>query len=132
MLSSPDFDTIPDWLKVGLSVVTSAIVTLAGVLKIVREPILNQVNGLGGRVNSLEVSVGQHETALDRIDSDIRIATQERRFLGEQFAEMKGAMEKFTERGVQHHTLLAEKVGKIEVAIGRLEVLIDRGRTNGG
>lgn len=65
MLQVPDPDMIPDWVKVFVSATAAAASTLLAVLKLVKEPLVKDINGQGDRITEVERDQVALNTRLD-------------------------------------------------------------------
>lgn len=89
--------------------------------KVAHDRLENQINGLGERVNSLVVTVGQHETALDNVNSEQAEARRDRKEFARDIARIGESLDKLAQLQARHHGELMLKVGDITVNQARLE-----------
>lgn len=92
--------------------------------KALRDDFKREIDGVGARVNGLEVSVGQHETALDKIESEQRTAAADRQRLFADVAEFRsevaGLRKSFEMKESENTKLLTD----IQVSLGKLDTKI--------
>ena len=81
----------------------------------------DDLNGLGNRTTALEITAGQHETALDKIDRDSVISQEERKQLFSKASENKGNIDILAQRMAQHQEQIMNAVTDIKVAVGRID-----------
>jgi predicted nucleic acid-binding Zn-ribbon protein len=83
------------------------------------------INGVGARVDGLEVTSGRQEVALDRLDSDARVADGERKVLLEKLVELKVEQTELKKTLVLKDERLSATLTSIQVGIGKLETKVD-------
>lgn len=125
-------EVLKDWLEV-VGILSAWILALWGWSvkqakrrdKQLRADIKTQLDGVGGRVNALEITVGQHETTLDAHDSDIRAGAADRQRLYEAVggfkAEVKELRKTFEDKENDNRKMLTD----IQVDIGKLTTKVD-------
>ena len=117
--------TISEWVSliIQLCVITSVV---AGFLwRVVKQPIVDMVNGLGGRVKEIEERKANHQTLLDKHDRAIERlegAVSENK---ERLGRIEGAVERLVvsmERNRDAHT---EEESEIRERLVRIEMKVD-------
>jgi chromosome segregation ATPase len=111
---------IKDWAELAALVLGWIISLFIAVNKLI-----GKINGVGAKVNSLEVTVGQHETKIDNVETEQGIARRDRTRLfedvGEFRAEVANLNKTCRESDEKNNKLLTE----IQVNIGRLDTKVD-------
>jgi chromosome segregation ATPase len=87
--------------------------------------LVSKINGVGSKVNALEITLGQHETKIDNVETEQQIARTDRSRLfedvGEFRAEVANLNKACRESDEKNNKLLTE----IQVNIGRLDTKVD-------
>lgn len=125
-------ETLKDWLEV-VGILSAWILALWGWSvkqakrrdKQLREDIKLQIDGVGAKVNALEITVGQHETKLDSHDSDLRSAATDRQRLFEAVGGFQSEMKELRKTFEAKEDTNSKKLTDIQVDIGRLSTKVD-------
>lgn len=111
---------LKDYLELGALILAWIVAAAVQWVKLI-----SRINGVGGKVNALEVTVGQHETAIDRIESEQHEAAADRKALFEKVGEFKAEVANLNktcrDSDEKNNKLLTE----IQVNIGRLDTKVD-------
>jgi hypothetical protein len=87
--------------------------------------LVHKINGVGAKVNALEITVGSHETKLDAIESEQVIAASDRKQIFKEVGEFKSEVSNLAktcrESDEKNNKLLTD----IQVNIGRLDTKVD-------
>lgn len=84
-----------------------------------------KINGLGGRTNALELTVGSHETTLDAHDSTLRDSANDRRTLFEKVGELRSEISGMRESAEARDTRNEQTLTDIKVELGKLGTKVD-------
>lgn len=84
-----------------------------------------KVNGVGGKVNSLEITVGQHETAIDAIQTEQQVAAQDRKQLFKDVGEFRSEVSNLNKTCRESDEKNSLLLTNIQVEIGKLGTKVD-------
>lgn len=125
-------EALKDWLEV-VGILSAWILALWGWSvkqakrrdRQLRADIKTQLDGVGGRVNALEITVGQHETQLDSHDSDIRAGAADRQRLYEAVGGFKAEVKELRKTFEAKEDANSQKLTDIQVDIGKIATKVD-------
>lgn len=90
-------------------------------LKTIHDRLQGDIDGVGARVNGLEVMVGQHETAIDVVEREQLIARGERQTILDKLSRVEAGIDKLAETYSRHNVKISEELNAIRVSLAKLE-----------
>ena len=84
-----------------------------------------KINGLGGRTNALELTVGSHETTLDANDTTLRDSANDRRILFERVGELRAEVAAIRKAADERDSRTEQTLTEIKVELGKLGTKVD-------
>jgi hypothetical protein len=111
---------LKDWVELIGLIVGWLVVAVTGWFRLV-----HKINGVGAKVNAQEITVGNHETRLDQIETEQNSAAADRKQIFRDIGEFKSEVANLTrtcrESDEKNNKLLTD----IQVNIGKLDTKVD-------
>lgn len=113
-------DSLKNWVEL-VALIVGWIVSLV----IAVNRLIEKINGVGAKVNSLEVTVGQHETKIDNIETEQSTARADRTRLFENVGEFRSAVSALEGTCKENDNKNSKLLTDIQVEIGKLGTKVD-------
>lgn len=79
-----------------------------------------ELNGLGARVNGLEITSGQHETSIDKLSRESEVASMDRKSMFKELGQISKAVEDLSKISQHRHEERNRMLTEIKVEQGKL------------
>jgi chromosome segregation ATPase len=111
---------LKDWAELGVLVLGWVVSLIVAVNKLI-----GKINGVGSKVNALEITVGQHETAIAKIETEQQVAASDRKQIFKDIGEFRNEVKTLNATCTESDKKNNELLTAIQVNLGRLDTKVD-------